>query len=97
MAKQREQLGISNEILMSFMDRMEKAVTDIRESVSSVNGRVSGLEVRFDSHEKNEIKKAMLITIIMFMVGIIGGLLGYIWGKENSNERVQERIERPLK
>jgi hypothetical protein len=89
----RQGSKVSDEILMSFMDRIEKSVDNIKKIVGDVSIRVATLETKEDIREKLEIKKAILITIIMFMIGTIGGLLGYIWGKEQRNERIQESIE----
>lgn len=97
MAKQRELSGISDDVLMVFMERIEKSVSDIRNSVSELSKEHAALHTRVEEHIKQEVKKAILITIIMFMIGVIGGLLGYIWGKEHTNERVQTSIERPIK
>lgn len=89
--------GVSENILMAFMERMEKNVKEINTSVSNLSREHAALNTKVEEHIKQEVKKAILITIIMFMVGIIGGLLGYIWGKEHTNERVQTSTERTFK
>ncbi len=79
------------------MDKIEQSVSDISKSVAELSTKHASLNTKFEEHIKQEVKKAILITIILFMATTIGSLLGYIWGKEDRNERIQERTERPFK
>lgn len=80
---------------MSFMDSVNKAVKNIETSVSELTVRHVKLEERVDNHVKSRFTHNLYFVLIAIMVGIISGLLGYIWGKEEiKNERVQESIER---
>ena len=85
---------VSDEVLLKFMDEIRADVKKLVGSISEVDGRVSSLRAEFDAHKDSEVKRAMLITIIMFLVGLIGGLLGYIWGKKDERrEEVHQSIE----
>lgn len=77
---QRQSTSISDELLMKFMERIEKSVSDIEHSVSNLSIKVNSVETVLEEREKNEVKRATLLTVIFFLASIIGGLLGYIWG-----------------
>ena len=96
MAKQREISSLSDEVLMNFMNRMEDFAKSIQSSVADVTTNHTKLEERVDNHIKHSFTINTYIAIIIFLIGIISGLLGYIWGKDDKNERIQERTERPL-
>ena len=85
---------VSDEILMAFMKEVKKDVSLIKDSVGQLANKQVETETKLNSYIDNEIKKAVLITIIMFLIGLIGGLLGYIWGtKQKEDDKLREKTK----
>lgn len=88
-----ERSKISDEILLGFMSKMETAMTDVKNSVADINNSVHDLssnhkvlEAKVENHIQNTFNNKMYIGIIIVLVGMIGGLIGYVWGSEKNNK-----------
>ena len=88
-----ERSKISDEILLGFMNKMETAVDNIGNSVNELSTNHKVLEKEVQNHIKNTYTNKMYIGIIVVLVGMIGGLIGYVWGSEKNNKYINNGKE----
>ena len=85
---------VSDEVLMAFMDKIETSAAKMATSVNDLAIKQVETETKLNSYIENEIKKVTLITIIIFLIGLICGLIGYIWGtKQKEDDRLREKTK----
>jgi len=84
----------TDDLLIKIMENISNDVREIKTSMTVVSKETVRLRSDLDNHIKGSFTKTMMIVILIALVGIISGLMGYIWGLDNKNENKNVRQEK---
>jgi hypothetical protein len=89
--------GVSDEILMRFMEEIRSDVNDIKAAISLNSTNIAVVSKDLKSHKESRTTINMYLMIIFFTVGLVGGLLGYIFGAKQNNNGAKESVQSSVK